>query len=145
MDDDLAEVLCEEDRKGLHDAITGRIFSHNKDLPTENHKIDAFTKVRKAVDQQIYNASSDGEELFRLALSNQEIQRYLIAVSADEPSFREAIDGPEKTDWVKAMFAEIESCLSRSTFKFVPRSSANNRGRLVTSKWVMKKKYNSDM
>ena len=145
VDDDLAEVLCEEDRKGLHDAITGRIFSHNKDLPTENHKIDAFTKVRKAVDQQIYNASSDGEELFRLALSNQEIQRYLIAVSADEPSFREAIDGPEKTDWVKAMFAEIESCLSRSTFKFVPRSSANNRGRLVTSKWVMKKKYNSDM
>ena len=66
-------------------------------------------------------------------------------VSADEPTYRQAISGPDARDWELAIFSEIEGCIKRDTFSFVNKDTIENRGRLVTAKWVLKRKYNSDM
>lgn len=78
-------------------------------------------------------------------VNHSEIQAYFAVNSPDQPTFLEAIKGPERGQWISAMNVEIDGLLNRDTFKFVPRKYMNGRKRLVTSKWVRKKKYKFNM
>lgn len=74
-----------------------------------------------------------------------EAKTCLVASAKDEPTYRQAITCAEKKEWIDAMFQEIDGCLSRNTFKFVDRNKLTSKRRLVTSKWVLKKKYKPNM
>ncbi|CAH2104034.1 unnamed protein product [Euphydryas editha] len=53
----------------------------------------------------------------------------------------EALDGPEKEQWTKAMKEELQSFSDNDTWELVDRPSV---GTVVKNKWVFKKKFNSD-
>lgn len=127
------------------DAVTGRRFFGSIELPETDTHLMMAQSVRKAIDQQEYSNQSNGDDLFRLMVNSSELSSYLASSPIDEPTYRQAMESPDKVEWISAIITEIESCLTRETFKFVPRSSVKDRGRFVTSKWVLKKKYKSNM
>ncbi|KAI1002586.1 hypothetical protein K3495_g5614 [Podosphaera aphanis] len=99
--------------------------------------------IRKAINQQ-NRLHSDGDEIFWILVNVPNIPPYILTSSADEPTVNEALKGPKKDKWIKAIHHEIDECLTCGTFKFVPRISVKDREHLVTSKWVLKK-YKSNM
>ena len=99
--------------------------------------------IYKSINKSLYSLQDGGDHLFRMAVNSANISRYFQASSPDEPSLKMAMKGPERNEWLRAMFKEIEERLNRGTFYFVPRLPAEHRGHLVTSKWVLKKKYKS--
>lgn len=126
------------------DAVTGRNFG-KMNLASTSNKMDLFHMTRKAINGQEFGLHSNGDEIFRIMVNYSGASSYLVESSLDEPTFSEAIKGPERREWIEAINQEIEGCLSRGTFKFVPRTAVKDRGRLVASKWVLKKKYKSNM
>ncbi|RYP08206.1 hypothetical protein DL765_008871 [Monosporascus sp. GIB2] len=63
----------------------------------------------------------------------------LYAVVDDGPSLREAMEGPEREMWLKAILTEIKENLQRGIFYFTPDNRGH--GHLVDVKWVLRKKY----
>ncbi|KAI0994127.1 hypothetical protein K3495_g14056 [Podosphaera aphanis] len=131
-------------------AILLRDTDDQRSLGSENEffhmqKTHVFNMTRKAIDQQQFNLQSDGDEVFRLMANCSGASSYLVGSSTDDPTFSQAIKGSEKKEWMAAMDKEIEGCLSRGTFKFIARELVKDRGRLVTSKWVLKKNYKLNM
>ncbi|KAI0995048.1 hypothetical protein K3495_g13133, partial [Podosphaera aphanis] len=136
VDNEMAILLRETDDQ--------RSSESENEVP-QMQKTHLFNMTRKAIDQQLFGLQSDGDEVFRIIATCPGASSYLIGSSTNEPTFSEAMKGNEKKEWMAAMNQEIEGCLSRGTFKFVARALAKDRGRLVTSKWVLKKKYKSNM
>jgi hypothetical protein len=65
----------------------------------------------------------------------------LMGLATDIFTYKEAITGPEREQWLAAIFTEIRENLDRGTFEFV--NFNQYQGHLVDSKWVLKKKYTS--
>ena len=61
----------------------------------------------------------------------------------DPKTVKEALSRPDGHLWRAAIYAEILKVLKRGTLRFVDRSEAR-RGRLMTAKWVLKKKLDQD-
>lgn len=127
----------------FRDPVTGRHFDTEYNLDGDSNW-PIYSCIRKAIEQEQFSLHN-GDSLFQLLVNSSDVSRCLAASSTDEPNFREAVKGPERDEWIKAIFKEIDGCLERETFTFVPKKSSQNRGRLVTSKWVLKKKYKSNM
>lgn len=93
---------------------------------------------------QVRDYQTDQE--VRLSLHHDYLESLLRAFAAvlnvtpDQPAIKEALEGPEREEWLKAAFKEIRENLERGTFKFVWRSEATH-GHLVDGKWVLRKKY----
>jgi hypothetical protein len=75
-----------------------------------------------------------------MAYGYNEILR-LMELATDTPTYKEAITGPEREQWLAAIFTKIRKNLDRGTFEFVDPNQ--HQGHLVDSKWVLKKKYTS--
>ena len=56
-------------------------------------------------------------------------------------SYKQALRGPQATEWEAAIKTEYDSLVSRNTWKLVPRPAGR---KLVDSKWVFKLKRDSD-
>lgn len=95
----------------LCDAITGRHFGTLPGELDDSFDISALSAVRKAIDRDQFSQHDDGEELFRLLCCNQNSLSYIFSATADEPTFNQAMNGPEKENWVKAVNVEIQGCL----------------------------------
>ncbi|MCO5603108.1 hypothetical protein L7F22_057253 [Adiantum nelumboides] len=65
----------------------------------------------------------------------------LVAESVDEISLDEALSGPEATSWRQAMESEYQSLMDNGTWQLV--SSPPSR-KLVTCKWLLRKKLKAD-
>lgn len=64
-------------------------------------------------------------------------------LSMDDPqSYSEAMDSADAEQWKAACEDELESLRKAGVYELVPRSEAD--GRVVTSKWVLKKKHHAD-
>jgi hypothetical protein len=61
---------------------------------------------------------------------------------ADYATYRQAMSGPERQEWLSAIEAEIRENLERGTFKFLDELTEG--GHLVDAKWMLKKKYLSN-
>jgi hypothetical protein len=61
---------------------------------------------------------------------------------SEPTTFKQALRHPKKTQWLEAIFKELQQLLSTKTFYFVNRSKA--RKRPITSRWVLKEKKNSE-
>lgn len=81
--------------------------------------------------------------MFRLLVNSSTISREVL--SPDEPSLQEAMKSSERGEWLKAIFTEIKGCVERKTFQFFPNGSVKNNGQIISAKWVLKKKYKSNM
>lgn len=62
-------------------------------------------------------------------------------VTDEEISLTDAVTGPEKEQWLKAIGEEIKSFIDNDTWELVERPQV---GTVVKNKWVFKKKYNSN-
>jgi transposase InsO family protein len=70
-----------------------------------------------------------------------------IASDPGEPStMKEALNGPEKEKWKEAVKKEINNFLQRGVWKKVSREDTivNQKRKLITTKWVFKKKIEQD-
>lgn len=63
----------------------------------------------------------------------------LAAMAGDEPTYREAMSGPERGDWEAAMREELACIEAMDTYELVGRPVDTN---IVGSTWVLKKKCN---
>ena len=122
-----------------YDAVTGRNFG----VFTMNRHSKLFEHIRKAINSQLFSLHGDGDELFRTVANSHKVSRQLTS-KIDQPSLKEAMSGSEKNKWLKAIHDEIRGCVQRDTFKFVENPLNNQEKRLVTAKWVLKKKYLSN-
>ena len=67
----------------------------------------------------------------------------------DEPSIREAMNGPERSFWQNATDSEMDNLQRHSTYEEVPEDSLpswdpvkKRASEVVSTLWVLKKKYN---
>lgn len=135
--DDILDVVSDSEEANVGGYVdtdlecrTGQaLFMHNK--------------VVKSINNQIYNLHGDGEDMFRLLISSSDISREINA--PDEPSHSKAVNSNEKVEWLKAMSDEIKGCIDRGTFEFVPRNLVDKGAQSLSAKWVLKKKYKSNM
>lgn len=66
----------------------------------------------------------------------------LVAMEQNEPAtFKEAVSGPEKEEWLKAMKEELKSLTSNATWELVDPPANRN---IIGSKWVYRKKLNAE-
>jgi hypothetical protein len=91
------------------------------------------------------NLDHEEDKLFTYAASYGEDELYELfeMESPRDPTFKEAMAGPEKDQWWKAICQEIMENVQRDTFQFIHRNEAVHK-HLIDAKWVLKKKYNSD-
>jgi hypothetical protein len=73
-----------------------------------------------------------------MAYGYNEILR-LVELATDTFTYKEAITGPEREQWLAVIFTEIRENLDCGTFEFV--DSNQHQGHLMDFKWVLKKKY----
>ncbi|CAD6498717.1 BgTH12-01134 [Blumeria graminis f. sp. triticale] len=103
----------------------------------------AHCLIEKSIKRQLHNLHGDGDDMFRLLANSSSVAKQI--VSPDEPNLQEAMSSSEKNEWLKAIFTEIKGCVDRKTFQFVPKNSAKQNGQIISAKWVLKKKYKSNM
>lgn len=61
----------------------------------------------------------------------------------DEPrSFSEAVNSNERDDWLKAVNEEMKSQIKNGTWEYVKRTEVPKKFRIMSSRWVFKKKEN---
>ncbi|MCO5578682.1 hypothetical protein L7F22_032526 [Adiantum nelumboides] len=76
------------------------------------------------------------------AFSDDDFDRLLLVVETiDEISLDEALSGPEASSWRQAMDSEYQSLMANGTWQLVP--APPNR-KLVTCKWLLRKKFHAD-
>ena len=98
-----------------------------------------------------YNPTINEANYAQYVQSYSEASQYHVysAITSDpgEPAtLKEAMSGPESDKWILAVKSEINNFLSRKVWKKVPRLKAmvNGRTKLMTTKWVFKKKIEQD-
>jgi hypothetical protein len=72
----------------------------------------------------------------------EDAMRLVAMVYPNEPIYRQAMNGPERQEWLSAIKAEIRENLERAIFKFLDEPIEG--GHLVDAKLVLKKKYLSN-
>ncbi|MCO5598059.1 hypothetical protein L7F22_052149 [Adiantum nelumboides] len=76
------------------------------------------------------------------AFSDDDFDSLLLVVETiDEISLDEALSGPEASSWHQAMDSEYQSLMANGTWQLVP--APPNR-KLVTCKWLLRKKFHAD-
>ncbi|MCO5595626.1 hypothetical protein L7F22_049671 [Adiantum nelumboides] len=76
------------------------------------------------------------------AFFDDDFDRLLLVVETiDEISLDEALSGPEASSWRQAMDSEYQSLMANGTWQLVP--APPNR-KLVTCKWLLRKKFHAD-
>ncbi|MCO5613209.1 hypothetical protein L7F22_067485 [Adiantum nelumboides] len=76
------------------------------------------------------------------AFSNDDFDSLLLVVETiDEISLDEALSGPEASSWRQAMDSKYQSLMANGTWQLVP--ALPNR-KLVTCKWLLRKKFHAD-
>jgi hypothetical protein len=117
-------------------------------LPPENPPIVSEPR-RSGRTQRIegrYRALDEhGKENAKIAdteISFEEIiENVLIANPADEPSFRDALEGDEKEKWIEAMGEELQQLVKVNTFTVV---KAPRDANIIDGKWVLRRKRNGE-
>jgi hypothetical protein len=72
------------------------------------------------------------------------IQSGLSQLEIDTPTtFKEAMSGPNKSDWFKAAQKEYDTADRMGTWKIIPRSSLLPGSNVITNKWVFKRKHDA--
>lgn len=137
--DDILEVV-----EDFCDAVTGRHFGSLAGRPGAATNIFVSNIIRKAIDHDQFSRTGNGDEVCRVLTTHHGSQDVVFSSMADEPSLSQAMKGPERNKWIEAMNTEIKECLSRDTLRFVD-AVPEGRGRLVTAKWILKRKYKSNM
>ena len=120
---------------------------------------DKHTEVKKGLPQpnpknlSSPDASSSDEQLEQLQLRRSQRPKkknrryddhvlYQVTSNFNKPrTFEEAISGPEKEQWWKAMRSEYSSIVTNNTWTLKPLPSGHN---LIGSKWVFKRKTSAD-
>lgn len=120
----------------IKDAVTGRQFGELILPPDDEISLGIFNIVRTKLHQQEHSPGGDGDDIFRLMVNKSEVSSYLMAGSADESTYIEAISS-EWGKWELAIFKKISNCIVRGTFKFVGRELV--KGDVTTSRWALKK------
>ena len=84
--------------------------------------------------------SADGEKLVHFVFNTE------LASDYGEPTgFKEAVNGPDKIEWLQASKDEVKNFLKRGSWSKVSRKVAQREGRkIVHTKWVYKKKDEQD-
>jgi hypothetical protein len=72
----------------------------------------------------------------------EDAMRLVAMVYPDEPIYRQAMNGPERQEWLFVIEAEIQENLEKGIFKFLDELTEGEH--LVDAKWVLKKKYLSN-
>ncbi|MCO5609423.1 hypothetical protein L7F22_063649 [Adiantum nelumboides] len=76
------------------------------------------------------------------AFSDDDFDSLLLVVETiDEISLDEALFGPEASSWRQAMDSEYQSLMANGTWQLVP---APPNWKLVTCKWLLRKKFHVD-
>ncbi|MCO5582682.1 hypothetical protein L7F22_036581 [Adiantum nelumboides] len=76
------------------------------------------------------------------AFSDDDFDSLLLVIETiDEISLDEALSGPEASSWRQAMDSEYQSLMANGTWQLVP--APPNR-KLVTCKWLLRKKFHAD-
>ncbi|MCO5601449.1 hypothetical protein L7F22_055572 [Adiantum nelumboides] len=76
------------------------------------------------------------------AFSDDDFDSLLLVVETnDEISLHEALSGPEASSWHQAMNSKYQSLMANGTWQLVP--APPNR-KLVTCKWLLRKKFHAD-
>ncbi|MCO5547459.1 hypothetical protein L7F22_000909 [Adiantum nelumboides] len=76
------------------------------------------------------------------AFSDNDFERLLLVVETiDEISLDEALSGPEASSWRQAMDSEYQSLTANGTWQLVPAPPSR---KLVTCKWLLRKKFHAD-
>ena len=148
VDEDLIAILNNMTLKSdenFGNQVTTKCSSVDLELLNDEVPTNILSQIQYTIHSQIHSQNSDGDDLFRILTNFSEAKTCLVASAKDEPTYRQAITCAEKKEWIDAMFVEIDDCLNRNTFKFVDRNNLTRKGRLVTSKWVLKKKYKPNM
>lgn len=83
---------------------------------------------------QVLHATANGplDDPGALALNSEQV---------DEISVDEALSGPEASKWEEAMNSEYQSLMDNKTWQLVPAPADR---KLVTCKWLLRKKFHSD-
>lgn len=79
------------------------------------------------------NEEDDDEELW-------ESGKTFVTLRGDEPTYRQAMESVEAQEWKQAMQEEYESLKSMETFIELKREDLPTGSKVVTSKWVLKRK-----
>ena len=86
------------------------------------------------------NAKTEGDLIDRAY--QDAVELYMAANQPEDPrTYREAITGPDKEHWDKAMAEEFQSLNDHDVWEVVKRPKGR---RTITSKWVYRIKYKSD-
>lgn len=112
---------------------------------------DSASAARQAYEYEMvsYMLEEENDDLFgkvdEVDFALKELSptyRLMSTLSETDPTFKEAMEGPERDLWIKAIFAEIKENLDRGSFEFVTTEQALH-GHLIDAKWVLKEKFTS--
>ena len=137
--EDIPEVV-----EDFCDAVTGRHFGSLAGRPGVANNISVSSIIRKAVDHDQFSHTGDGDEVYRVHTTHHGSKDFIFSLMADEPNLSQAMKGPERNKWIDALNTEIKGYLTRDIFRFVD-ALPKGRGRVVTAKWILKRKYKSNM
>jgi Reverse transcriptase (RNA-dependent DNA polymerase) len=67
-----------------------------------------------------------------------------VTLEGDEPTYKEAMESDQSQEWKQAMLDEYKSLENMKTFERIKRKNLPAKARVVSSKWVLKRKRNEN-
>ncbi|MFM8621801.1 MAG: reverse transcriptase domain-containing protein, partial [Holophagaceae bacterium] len=112
-------------------------------LQSELTKLDTSYNPTVNIIENVTNfaATNDGEDVDE---SQYAFSSELSSDPGEPKSIKEALSGPERLEWIKAIKKEIENFLSRGVWKKVPLSVLQEGQNPISTKWIFKKKAEHD-
>ena len=102
---------------------------------------DGDTKIQEHTPQSALDELPPPGNAYNLRTRRAPRHTAMAAITCDEPTYREALAGPQATEWKKAMKAEYDALVANGTWDVVPRPKGMN---IIGSKWVLRVKRNAD-
>ncbi len=97
--------------------------------------------------KRVTRSKSQVNAVEEVYIGEEEIQtvNFMDTTAAKPKSFKEAVNGPEKVEWMESMISEVMNFLTRKSWKMVNKLVPQGMKKtIVKSKWVFKKKTEQD-
>ena len=122
-----------------------------KRLETEIDSDTKFTEFEKETeDVETKEETKKGRRRLRKNKTNDDIQitdddthALLANINGDPGTYKEAINSPDRLEWIKAIESELDSLNKNQVWKLVDRSSViseNRKPNIIDSRWVLNRK-----
>ncbi|KAL1488506.1 hypothetical protein ABEB36_014972 [Hypothenemus hampei] len=138
-------ILLEQDSEEEEDTEqqdNPEAVNHGNNSETNNNKNFENENDNNQVSNSSNDTSYELRERREIKLPTKLADYQLNYTEYDIPqTYEEAISGPEKAEWRKAIKEEFDALISNETWKMVPKPENKN---LVDSKWVFKIKPTED-